>query len=196
MKKHAGRRLFITGIPTSGKSYLAKRLASDVGGIVVQLDHHRDAIRDDERYKRWIQFYWNLDEKKYYDETSPTDQWNNLVAQSEALWPAFLEKIDSYSEEPRPVIFECVNMLPHIVKKDITFPGIVLVGHSYETILERNIADPRWGNTRELQEMEAHSFFNVERPNYMREAHEFGYETFETADEAYEKAKSTLLGLH
>ncbi len=193
MKKHLGKRLFVTGIPTAGKSYLSRKLAAEVGGISVSLDHHRQAISSDPRYQKWIQFYWNVDEKEYFSKTIPEQQWQNLVNQSEALWPAFMEKINSYSEETKPVIFECVNMLPHIVKKDIDFPGIVLVGTSYETILERNIADPRWGNTKELQEMEAFSFFNVERPNYIKEAERFGYQVFQTADEAYEAAKALLI---
>lgn len=195
MKKHLGKRLLVTGIPTGGKSYLSRKLAAEVGGISVSLDHHRQEISSDERYQKWIQFYWNKDEKEYFTNTSPEEQWQNLVNQSEALWPAFLEKIDSYSEETRPVIFESVNLLPHIVKEDTDFPGIVLVGASYESVLERNIADPRWGNTKELQEMEAHSFYNVERPNYIKEAEQFGYPVFQTADEAYETAKALLMGV-
>ncbi len=192
MKKHLGKRLFITGIPTAGKSYLAKRLAADLGGISVSLDHHREAIASDERYGKWVQFYWDKDEKEYYSQTGPDEQWQNLVNQSMALWPAFLEKIDSFYEETKPVIFECVSMLPQIVSKDIDFPGIVLVGTSYESILERNIADPRWGKTEELQKMEAFSFFNIERPNYIKEAERFGYPVFETADQAYASAKAIL----
>jgi predicted kinase len=38
---HVGKRLFITGIPTSGKSYLAKILAEKVGGIAVIFDDFR-----------------------------------------------------------------------------------------------------------------------------------------------------------
>gem|GEM_PF-4639473 len=33
---HAGKRLFISGIPTSGKSYLAKRLADEVHGVAIR----------------------------------------------------------------------------------------------------------------------------------------------------------------
>ncbi len=194
MKKHLGKRLFVTGIPTAGKSYLSRRLASEVGGISVSLDHHRQAISSDERYKKWIRFYSNKDEKEYFANTSPEEQWQNLVNQSEALWPAFLEKIDLYSEETSPVIFESVNLLPHIVKGDFDFSGIVLVGASYESVLERNMADPRWGNTKELQEMEAKYFFGVERPGYTKEAERFGYQVFESADEAYETARALLMG--
>jgi 2-phosphoglycerate kinase len=192
MKKHLGKRLFITGIPTTGKSYLAKKLAEELGGVAVLLDNHREVLGNDERYKKWVEFYWNKDEKQYYSETPSEEQWKNLVDQSEALWPGFLEKINSYSEETKPVIFECVNMLPHFASQDLYFPGIVLVGDLYEKVLERNIAEPRWGATKELQEMEAKSFFFIERPRYIKEAERYGLQIFNGADDSYESAKKLL----
>ncbi len=163
-------KLFITGIPASGKSYLAKKLAKKTGGIIVSLDDFRESLASDGRYGKWVNFFLDKNEEKYYTETSKDKQWNNIVLQSEGLWPVFLEKINSFKEEKMPVIFECVNLLPHLAKKDLDFPGIVLLGKSYEDILKRNIEDPRWGNTRHLQEMEANSFFNVERPRYKEES--------------------------
>jgi len=78
-----------------------------------------------------------------------------------------------------------VSMLPHLAKRDVDFPGVCLIGSSYEEILKRNITSPRWGNTRELQELEARSFFEVERPRYKAEAGVCGYPVFESADEAF-----------
>ncbi len=89
-----------------------------------------------------------------------------------------------YKDESRPVIFECVNMLPHMVKRDLGFDGVVLIGASFEETLERNKKDPRWGNTLELQELEAKTFFYIQRPHYKEEALKYGYKTFERADEA------------
>ena len=185
------RRLFITGIPTSGKSYLAKKLADEVGGIAVFLDDYREELTNDERYKKWVNLYLDKDEKSYLEKTDSDKQWANLVAQSEALWPAFLEKINSFSIEANPVIFECVNLLPHLMQKQ-NFSGLVLIGDSYENVLKRNTEYPRWGETRQLQELEAMTFFNVERPRYTSEAKKYGYPIFETADQAHTKGLELL----
>lgn len=93
--KHSGKRIFITGIPTAGKSHLAKLLAEKVGGVAVNLDDLRSSIANDPRYKRWVEFYLNQDEKEYLTEISAADQWKNLVAQSEALWPTFANAEDA-----------------------------------------------------------------------------------------------------
>lgn len=187
---HEGKRLFITGIPTAGKSYLAKKLSKATDGVAVCLDIYREELAKDERYKKWVNFYFDLDEEKYFTEQTPEELLSNqdLIDQSEALWPAFLEKIKTYENETRPVIFECVNMLPHLAKRDLDFPGIVLLGPSYEDILRRNIEDPRWGKTLRLQELEAKSFWEIERPFYKEEAEKFGYSMFDSADQAFEYA--------
>lgn len=183
---HKGKRLFITGISTSGKSYLAKRLADKVGGVCVLLDDLRENLATDENYKKWTNFYLDRDEESYLTNTSPDEQWNNLVTQSEGLWPAFIDEMEKYSNEEKPVIFECVNILPHLAKRDLDFSGMVLIGSSFELTLERNLKDPRWGNTKELQELEAKTFFFVERPKYKTEAEKYGYPVFEKAEEAFE----------
>jgi len=187
MLSHKGKRIFITGIPTSGKSYLAKKLANKVGGIPVLLDDFRENLAQNEEYKKWTNFYLDKDEKEYLTKTSQDDQWKNLVAQSEGLWPAFLQEIEKYRDEEKPVIFECVNILPHLAKRDLYFSGVVIIGKSYKEILERNKQSPRWGDTTELQELEAKTFFEVERPHYKAEAEKYGYETFESADDAFKK---------
>ncbi len=194
MNAHKGKRLFITGIPTSGKSYLARQLAEKVGGIAVLLDDFRESLAENDQYKKWTNFYLDMDEKEYLTTTNPLKQWENLVVQSEGLWPAFLEKINEYKDEEKPVIFECVNILPHIAKKDLDFPGIVLIGKSYEEILQRNIQDPRWGETLELQELESKTFFEIERPQYKAEAEKYGYPVFEDYDLAFQKAEDLILG--
>ena len=192
IKTQNGKRLFITGIPTAGKSYLAEKLASEVNGIAVLLDDLRKPLKADEKYKKWVNFYWDQDEETYFTKTDPEQMWKNLVAQSEALWPAFLQKIQEYAAEKRPVIFECVNMLPHICYRDLDFPGICLIGSSYEQTFERNKKDPHWGKTLRLQELEAKMFFYVERPRYKSEAEKYGYPVFETSDDAFETALKFL----
>ena len=182
---HVGKRLFITGIPTAGKSYLAKKLAQAVDGIPVPLDDFREDLKNNDVYKKWVNFYYDQDEEIYLTATSPDRMWKNLMAQSEALWPIFSERINSYKNESRPVIFECVNILPHLARRDLSFPGIVIIGSSFEETFERNKKEPRWGNTVRLQELEAKMFFEVERPRYKEEAEKYGYQVFENSDDAF-----------
>ncbi len=186
MLNHKGKRLCITGIPASGKSYLAKKLAVDTGGIFVSFDDLREGLTHDFVYGKWVNFYYNIsDEREYYLETPPDVLWKDIVSQSEGLWPVFLEHIHSYVNEPRPVIFECVNLLPHLVVPDCGFPEIVLLGSSQKEILERNKKDPRWGKTTFLQEIEAKNFFLVERPRYKEEGELFGVFISDNFDDAY-----------
>ncbi len=185
-------KLFITGIPTAGKSYLGKKLAEQVGGICVSIDDMREELAQDERYRPWVNFYVDQDEYTYYTTISYEEQWENLVKQSEMLWPGILEKIQSYDTEKKPVIFEGVNLLPHLAHRDLGIPGVVIIGKSFEEVLDRNIKDPRWGETEELQRLEADAFFNGERPQYQSEAKKYNYPVFETGDEAWETVISIL----
>lgn len=92
------------------------------------------------------------------------------------------------------MIFEGVNILPHLAYKDLQIPGIAILGKSSEEILERNKQEPRWGETEELQKLEADAFFNGERPYYKKEAEKYGYPAFETPDEAWDTAINILNG--
>lgn len=192
MVVHKGKRLCITGIPASGKSYLAEKLAHAVGGVFVKLDDLREKNADHPLYKQWINFYYDKDEASYYTHTPPYQLWQDMIDQSEGLWPLFVEHIETYSHETRPVIFECVNLLPHLVARDLGFSEIVLLGSSYEEILERNKKDPRWGNTDFLQELEAKNFFFVERPGYKNEGEQFGSFVCDGFEEAYTYGLSIL----
>lgn len=188
MNDHKGKRLFITGIPTAGKSYLAKKLSLEVKGTAICLDDFREELASNPRYQKWVNFYQDQDENVYLAKTDPVALWQNLVTQSEVLWSAFAEKIQSYRAEEKPVIFESVNILPHLARKHLGFPGIVLLGGSFEETLSRNKKNPRWGRTPHLQELEAKTFFKIERPRYKAEAEKYGYPAFEIADEALETA--------
>jgi hypothetical protein len=83
-------------------------------------------------------------------------------------------------------------MLPHLTKQDISFPGICLLGSSYEETLARNKKNPRWGQNDHLQELEAKTFFYIERPRYKSEAEKYGYPVFESSDEAFTYALKLL----
>lgn len=186
------KRLFITGIPTAGKSYLAKKLAEEVSGICVSVDDMREELSKDERYKKWVNYYLDQDEKTYYTTTTYDEQWKNLVAQSEGFWPGILTGLAQYANEDRPVIFEGVNILPHLAHRDLQIPGIAIIGRSLKETFERNKKEPRWGATEELQKLEADAFFNGERPHYKDDAEKFGYPVFQTPDEAWATAIQIL----
>lgn len=181
---HKGPRLFITGIPTSGKTRLARQLAKRTGGIAIHFDEMRRELAQSKEHVRWVNFYLDQDEKKYLIETAPEKQWENLVAQSENFWPVLREKIDGFADERRAVIFECVNLLPSLASKDFNFPGIVLLGSSFEKTFERNKRNPRWGGTENLQRLEAETFFTVERPRYKEDGDRHGWRTFTSIEEA------------
>jgi hypothetical protein len=186
------KRLFITGIPTAGKSYLAKKLAEEVGGICVSVDDMREELSKDERYKKWVNYYLDQDEKNYYSTTTYDEQWKNLVAQSEGFWPGVLTGLAQYADEDRPVIFEGVNILPHLAHKDLQIPGIAIIGRSLKETLERNMREPRWGATEELQKLETDAFFNGERPHNKDDAEKYEYPVFETPDDAWTTAIQIL----
>ncbi len=186
------KTIFITGIPTGGKSYLAKKLGKDIGAEVISIDRLREEMCKDPAYEKWVNFYINKDEKEYYTKTSPEEQWQHLVDQCEGIWPFILDKINSLADLDKPVIFQGVNILPHLAKRDLSFSGIVLIGKSRQNVFDRIKQRNRWGNTEELWNLEADSFFNIERPRYKAEAEKYGYEVFETADEAYDTAVKLL----
>lgn len=184
---------FIGGIPASGKSYLAKKVAEETGIIHVDLDKLRcsEMIKNSE-LKPWVEFFINKDEKSYWENTSCEEDWENLKNQSEAFWPVILEKIKEVQDSGKSAIFEAVNVLPHLAYKDLDFKGVFLLGESLETIFERNKKDPRWGKTEELQKIEAERFFNCEGKIYKQEAEKYGFKTFNNAQEAEEEIKNLL----
>jgi len=175
---------FISGIPASGKSYLAAKVARAVGVLHIEIDDLRKEMSKDPELKKWVMFFWDQNEAEYWKNTNCDEQWANLKNQSEAFWPTILEKISEVQKSGKPAIFEGVNMLPHLVAKDLELHGIVLLGNSLEDIFERNKKEPRWGRTAELQRMEAEGFYNCERPRYKIEAEKYGYQAFFDVKEA------------
>lgn len=184
--------IFIGGTPASGKTYLAKKVAEKVGAFHFDLDTLRQEMSKDPKLEYWVNFFFNLDEEKYLKETSCEDHWKNLVGQSEAFWPTILNKVKETIQTHKSAIFEGVNILPHLAKKDFSFPGIFLLGESFDQIFERNKQNPRWGQTEELQRQEAELFFNCDRPKYKEEAEKFGYKTFDKFSEAEQEVLDLL----
>lgn len=183
---------FISGIPVSGKSYLASKVANAVGALHIDIDELRKEMAGDSELKKWVMFFWDQNEDEYWKNTSCKQQWENLKNQSEAFWPTILKRIKEVQRSGKLAIFEGVSILPHLAIKDLEFPGIVLLGSSLDDIFERNKENPRWGKTKELQRMEAEGFWNCERPRYKAEAEKYGYPVFSDAKEAERKLLEIL----
>lgn len=185
--------VFISGIPTAGKSYLAKKIAQKTNSVHVDIDELRGLMKENPNLEPWVNFFWNKDEKEYWEIVSPQEHWNNLVKQSETFWPTILEKIHEVQKIGKNAIFEGVNILPHLAHKDLDFPGIVLLGDSEQNVFERCKNDPRWGKTAELQKKEAEWFFVHEGKIYKEEANKYGYKVFNSAEKV-EKELLKLMG--
>lgn len=182
---------FITGIPAAGKSTLARKIADAMSIQYIAIDAWRREMKKDSKLSKWVNFFWNQDEKMYWRNINYEQHMENLKNQSEAFWHNVLFKIKEIQKFDKGAIFEGVNILPHLAKKDLDFGGIALLGESFEQILERNIQDPRWGRTEELITAQAKAFWNWERPWYKNEAERCGYKAFSDAN----LAESELLKL-
>ncbi len=169
---------FITGIPASGKSHLAEKVSKQLGLPHIKIDDLREGMSE-KGLKEWVNFFWNKDEKEYWQNTDCEAHWKNIQDQSEAFWPIILAKIKEIQTSGQEAVFEGVNILPHLAHADLDFQGIVLLGDSYENILARNMQDPRWGRTQELQVLEAKAFWDCERKKYSNEAEKYGFQAFE-----------------
>lgn len=168
--------VFITGISTAGKSTLAGKLAAEFGIRHVNNDHLRGEMVKDPALEPWANFYHNKNEAAYYATTSFDQCWQDLVLQSEAIWPTMKRKMKEIAAVNQAVIFEGVNLLPHLMN-ELPFKGIVMLGSSKQEIFERLKNEPRWGSTEELQRLEAVETFDQVR-RYLVEAEKYCYPTF------------------
>lgn len=182
---------FIGGIPASGKSYLARAIASETDAYYFGTDSLRREMSKDPQLSYWTDYYRNLDEEVFHKSISCEGKWEALCRQSEAFWPTIMENIYKIMPKYSVAIFEGVNLLPHLASKDLNFPGVFLLGESVEQIFARNKERPRWGKTEVLQRLEAENFFHCEGMMYKQEAERYGYRTFRDANEA----KSEVLKL-
>ena len=183
---------FISGIPASGKTRLAAKVAKMNGALHIEIDKLREEMSNNPKLRKWVMFFWNKNESKYWKNTDCEQHWENLKNQSEAFWPTILKKIREVEKSGKPAIFEGVNILPHLANKDLKFSGIVLLGGSLKDIFERNKKEPRWGQTEELQKMEAKAFYTCEQPRYKSEAETYEYPTFSDLKEAEKKLLKIL----
>jgi 2-phosphoglycerate kinase len=182
--------VFITGQSTAGKSTLAVRLAETLGMTCVKTDAFRREMMHDPVLKPWVNFFRDRDEAQYWRTTSPEQHWQNYEDQFEAFWPTTKKNIEEILASGKPTVFEGTNLLPHLMR-ELPLRGIVLLNDSEEQILKHLRVNPRWGETEELQRMEAHANFTIERIQYKTEADKYGYKTFSKP----ETAESELIKL-
>jgi shikimate kinase len=57
--------IFITGIPTAGKSHLSRKLAAELEYSLFDVDTLREEMGKDSQLRPWVDFFFNLDEKEY-----------------------------------------------------------------------------------------------------------------------------------
>lgn len=181
------KQVFISGIPTAGKSFLANKVAQKTNSIHIAIDDLRSEMVKSPNLKPWVNFFLNKDEKTYWERITPKQHWKNLVGQSEAFWPTILKKIHEIQKSGKSAIFEGVNILPHLAYKDLNFSGVVLLGNSEQTVFERCVAIPRWGKTNDLQKKEAEWFFVHEGKYYKEEANKYAYKVFNDNEKAEEE---------
>ena len=186
------RYAFIGGIPASGKSHLAEKIAKTTGVLHVAIDNWREEIRGDSKLKPWVNFFRDKNEEEYWKITHCEKHWENLTDQSEAFWPIIKRRIDDVVKSGKDAIFEGVNLLPHLVANDFRFPAIFLLGESFEKVFARNKRDPRWGQTEILQRKEAEIFFFCERPLYKQEAEKYGFKAFSDQLQAEKELRQLL----
>ena len=183
--------VFIGGTPNAGKSTLAKKIAEKYNMIYLDLDILREQIWQDPELRYWEDFFSEKDEALYWKETSFSVHWGNIHKQSEFFWPIFLRKIQEELLRG-PVIFEAVNILPHLAKAT-GFSGVFLIADSLEQIYERNKIRPRWGETEELWQIEADMFYK-EGVMYKQEAEALGYKVFTDPVEAERELEKLITG--
>ena len=177
------KSVFISGIPTAGKSHLADKIAKITGAVHFNIDDFREEMRNNPEFKQWIDFFKDQDEEKYWNEHSHKEHWENLKRQSEGIWPFIKNKINNALESGQISIFEGVNLLPHLIS-EIDIDGMYLLGESEETVLERYRKKPRWGKAEELLKKQSECSFQYERPMYKKEAEKYGFKTFTDSDTA------------
>lgn len=181
--------VFIGGTPAAGKTFTSKKFIkkSDKKIHLVSIDDLRNDFAKDPKIKYWVDYFWNQDEVEYWKSITHEKAIQELVEQSEAFWPLVLEVIVETKKNYEHAIFEGVNILPRLAHKDLNFPGFFLVCEDYKTILDRNIKAPRWGNTRELQELETKHFIEDDVRFIKEEAKKFNYKVFNNEKEATEE---------
>jgi len=185
---------FIGGPPTSGKSHLASTFAKDSGLDIlhVKTDSLRNNI-DNPELKKWVDFFRDQDEEKYWSNTSPLKHLENFVKQNTILWPSLLKEFQRLMDTHKHIIFEGVSILPNLARRDLNFDGLYLIPTDIESVYTRLLAHRRWGSTEKLKRIEAEMFFYHETPFFEKAARQYGYPVFADYSEAYNRLGSLFI---
>jgi 2-phosphoglycerate kinase len=177
---------FIGGTPAAGKSELAKKFIeeSKLPLKYVEIDSLRKDFANNPELDKWVKFFSNKDEIKYWNNITKEAHLQNLISQSEAFWPGIVKKVKEIQTNYEHAIFEAVNLLPHLTRKDFNFPGLFLIQEDLDTLLQRLSKHPRWGKTEEEQELEAKHFINWEAQFIRDEAKKYNYPVFNNSNDA------------
>lgn len=182
---------FIGGTPASGKSYLAKKFVNDSGLdiTVISMDDLWKEMIKDPKLKKWVNLFWNMDEKKHWESTNYEKHMKLLVEQAEAFFPSIIKKVDEVKAKGEYAIFEGVSLLPHLVKRHFDFPGLFLVSDDEDMLFKRLNENPRWSKNGDLQKLEATYFVQYETRFIREEAAKYGYKVFNDSVDAEEEFK-------
>lgn len=180
----SNKYVFIGGIPTAGKSFLAKKIADETGAIHVEIDLLREEMAKDPKLKPWVNWYTDQDEEEYFQKTDNEAGWIHLKNQSEAYWKTIGKKVEEIKKTGKNAVFEGYNLLPHLVSKYFDFPGIYLTAPKAEEILRRIEMKKRWGEGDKLHKMEVNFFVECFDKNYKKDAETYGYKCFANPIEA------------
>ncbi|XOU94863.1 MAG: hypothetical protein ACNFW9_02220 [Candidatus Kerfeldbacteria bacterium] len=179
--------VFIGGVPTTGKTHLVKDFIkkSKLNILHVEIDDIRDKFKNDVNLIKWVNFFRDQDEDVYWQNTSCQKHIENVVRQSEELWPHILEQIINIQNKHEHVIFEGVQLMPRLTRKFLKMNGFFLIPPDIETIYIRLVAHKRWGVTNDQKRNEAKCFFEGDAKYINTEARKFGYKVFDNTDEGY-----------
>ncbi len=181
--------VFIGGAPTAGKTHLARDFTKQSDGAIhhIKVDDIREELRTVPEVKKWANFFKSQDETAYWKRTDCKQHLQNIIDQSNALWPHILKKIkESQKQFPR-VIFEGIDIMPELAHRDLDFDGFFLVPPDVETMYVRLQAHRRWGETNDLKRQEAKCFYEGDAMYIKQEAEKYGYEVFDNLDDGYSK---------
>jgi 2-phosphoglycerate kinase len=184
--------VFIGGIPTAGKSFLAKKIADKTGALYVEIDLLREVMVKNPKLKPWVNWYTDQNEKEYFKKTDNDMGWRHLKNQSEAYWETIKNKVLEVKKTGKNAIFEGYNLLPHLVSKYFDFPGIYLTSPKPEEMLRRIKMKKRWGESDKLHRMEVKFFMECFDNNFKKDAKRHGYKCFSDSIKAGEEILDIL----